>query len=146
MRNPLKLSEPQNHRCCYCTHVIERYRSYAGQPLPPNAITRDHLHPKSQGGKNGENLLAACHQCNLLRGDMDAMAFYNLLQRLFARSPRLRTNWHSLSRATLSNLRVRFLITHERQLRGVAKRDINAAFMHAKLMEHHEHTLRATRR
>lgn len=145
MGNPLRISEPQNHRCCYCGHSIERHKNRRGRPLPPNAITRDHIIPKSQGGTNADNLLAACNICNFLRGDMDAYAFFNLLQRLFRRNPRLRRNWHSLSKETIANLRVRFLLTHERQLRGLGIRDISIAFAHAKLIEHHGHTLRATR-
>lgn len=145
MRNPLRLSEPQNHRCCYCGHGIERYKPRAGESLPPNAITRDHIHPKSQGGKNAGNLLAACYVCNFLRGDMDAYAFYNLLQRLFQRSPRLRRDWHSLKRETIANLRVRFLLTHERRLRGIAKYDVDTAFAHMRLIQLQGHTIRATR-
>ncbi len=44
------------------------------------SVTRDHIKPKAFGGSdNWENLVAACHKCNQLRGTMDAERFHYLL-------------------------------------------------------------------
>ena len=40
-----------------------------GRRLPP--LTRDHLWPKSRGGKGGENFIWVCHPCNSDKGKLD---------------------------------------------------------------------------
>lgn len=137
----LRLAEPQNHRCCYCGHhMILATKQFRMRPR--NAISRDHVIPRACDGKNADNLVAACAQCNHLRGDMDAIAFFNLLQRLFRRSPNLHARWHYVSRATLANLRIRFLLTHERYLRGLGKRHKEYAFRHMHFVTNYGHELR----
>lgn len=117
------LSEPQNHRCCYCGHrmgdVIRRLLPF----IPSNTATKEHIIPRSWGGETTrENLAAACAQCNCLRGNMDYVAFSNLMKKWFARDPTLRARWHSLDRAELNSFRQICLNTQERQLRGLGQR------------------------
>lgn len=128
------LSECQNHRCCYCGFTMVLHVHTDGQPPPQNAATRDHIIPKCHGGPKNKNLVAACVQCNNLRGDMDPVAFYNLLSKLFRRSATLQERWHDLSSDELKSLRLRCIDTHERQLAGLARRSIEHAFRHQRLL------------
>ncbi len=138
-----KLSEPQNHRCCYCGHRMLKHVYKNGVRTPRNAITRDHITPRTHGGTNQDNLVAACSQCNGLRGDMDAIAFFNRLQRIFKRNPELRVNWHELPAETLAEVRRACLDTQERRLRGLAVHDIEFAFLHLKFLYRNSYLLRA---
>jgi HNH endonuclease len=91
--------------------------------VPNNAATREHIIPRSYGGvTEPKNLVAACSQCNDLRGNMDYVAFSNLIRRWFKRDPTLRERWHRLSREERYFFRLICLTTHERQLRGLAQR------------------------
>lgn len=48
------------HVCAYC-----------GEPHPTSALTRDHIHPVSKGGKDTwMNVVTACRSCNSLKGDL----------------------------------------------------------------------------
>jgi hypothetical protein len=105
---------------------------YKTQPLPPDALTKDHFVPRSEGGITApSNMVAACSQCNNLRGDVSAEAFYNILQKLFKKQPFLWIRWHSLSRDELYDLKLRCMRTHERRLRGKALRHPRYAYQHA---------------
>lgn len=55
-------------RCVYCGKVVD-----AGKRHPhPDAPTRDHFIPLSQGGHTGAgNTVLACHECNQAKGDLD---------------------------------------------------------------------------
>ena len=58
----------------------------------PKAATREHLIPQSRGGKNVmkvgsgpkrkrvNNVVAACHECNNKRGNMDAHTFKSTMR------------------------------------------------------------------
>lgn len=66
------LSEAQNHKCCYCSceMTLEDDNS-------PTMATREHIIPRVFGGPTEWwNLVAACNECNTLRGHMDAQAFF----------------------------------------------------------------------
>lgn len=54
-----RLSEAQNHRCCYCgTRMTDT-------PEQPHSATLEHVVPRSFGGSNGdENCVVACRACN----------------------------------------------------------------------------------
>lgn len=96
------ISESQNHRCCYCGHKMIRHQHINGVPTPRNALTKDHLEPRTYGGPTQiENIIAACCQCNNLRGEMEAIAFYNLTQKWFRRNKKLWDRWHLVSREEL---------------------------------------------
>jgi 5-methylcytosine-specific restriction endonuclease McrA len=61
-------SERQNHRCCYCGVRF-------GEGLA--ALTIDHVVPRSAGsGNRRANFVAACLRCNGLRGNEDALSFF----------------------------------------------------------------------
>lgn len=127
----VKLTSEQNHRCCYCGHQMVRTKLKYGETVPSNFSTKDHFEPKTYGGiASYENMIAACFQCNGLRGELDAYAFYNLMRKWFKRDPSLRHRWHNLSKAELRLLKINCLEVHERQLRGLARQYIEYAFRH----------------
>jgi len=126
-----KLSEPQNHRCCYCGHEMIRHQHVPGKGTPRNAMTKDHFDPRVYGGPTTlENMIAACFQCNNLRGEMEAIAFFNLQQKWFRKDPNLRESWHQISFEELWLLKIKCLQVHERQLKGMAYRHKEHAFRH----------------
>ena len=68
----MKLSEEQNHRCCYCgTKVIHYFESESWQTTgnpPNNGATFEHVLEYAHGGLfNYNNLVMACRQCNTMR-------------------------------------------------------------------------------
>lgn len=133
----MRLDEAQNHRCCYCGHHTKTQPHLEGRPPPPNIPTKDHLEPCIYGGKtNEENLLIACRQCNNLRGEMEALAFYNLLQKWFRRDSTLRWRWYTLTRSELQTLKTQCDRVYAAQLNGRARRHREFAF------RHHEFSLR----
>jgi predicted restriction endonuclease len=65
------LSEAQNHRCCYCGCGMT-----LEDDMSPTMATREHVIPRALGGPTEWwNLVAACNECNTLRGHMSALAF-----------------------------------------------------------------------
>ncbi len=138
----IALSEPQNHRCCYCGHHMIRHHQQRSRAAPLNAATRDHLTPRTHGGRNIDNLVAACLQCNNLRGDMEALAFFNLLRKMFKRDQTLRNRWYLLPQPELKELKLKCIATQERQLRGLARSSVEHAFRHRDLLWQHGHKLR----
>ncbi|MFT5849783.1 MAG: hypothetical protein ACI9H6_000602 [Patiriisocius sp.] len=124
----LRISKEQNNLCYYCEHPMFRYRK---QPLPSDALTKDHFIPRSEGGEtSSENMVAACSQCNNLRGDIDAETFYNLMQKWFRKNPFLWIRWHNLSRDELYDLKLICARVHERRLRGKARHHLIYAYKH----------------
>lgn len=70
----LRLSEAQNHRCCYCS-VEMTFDTHCD-----TSVTRDHVIPRVFNGQTiWENLVAACNKCNHLRGNMEAYHFFALI-------------------------------------------------------------------
>jgi 5-methylcytosine-specific restriction endonuclease McrA len=71
-----RLSEAQNHRCCYC-HV-----RFSDDRASPYYATLEHVIPISRGGSNNlKNLVVACEACNNIRGSRyKAEEFGNLIQ------------------------------------------------------------------
>ena len=63
-----KLSEQQNHRCCYCG--VETWCPHYGEDGPhEQRATVEHITPRTHGGTNKKgNLVMACWQCNNRRG------------------------------------------------------------------------------
>ncbi len=56
--NNRELFQRDNNTCLYC-----------GQAFPNSQLTRDHIIPTSQGGKdNWENVVSACRHCNQKKG------------------------------------------------------------------------------
>lgn len=60
-----RLSEAQNHRCCYCFCRMD------GVGEEDNAPTIEHAVPRAHGGRNSQdNLVVACSRCNKRVGAM----------------------------------------------------------------------------
>lgn len=60
-----------NGKCYYC-----------GCQLEFDSFHMDHILPKSQGGKNKNNLVPTCVDCNLSKGNLDIEEFRAKLQRM----------------------------------------------------------------
>ncbi len=57
--NQKALFRRDQHMCGYCAQIFQR-----------GALTRDHIHPKSRGGKDTwTNLVTSCVGCNNVKGD-----------------------------------------------------------------------------
>ncbi len=70
----MRLSEAQNHRCCYCS-VEMTFDIHCD-----TSVTRDHVIPRVFGGPTTwDNLVAACEKCNHTRGNMEAYHFHALV-------------------------------------------------------------------
>lgn len=131
----IALSEPQNHRCCYCGHEMIRHQHIEGKPIPRNAATKDHLEPRYYGGKTiPENMVAACCQCNNLRGEVDAMTYFNLVQKWFKRDKTLWSRWHTISRAEMAEFKIQCITAYAKQLNGQGRHSLESAFRHFDLM------------
>ena len=65
-----RLAESQNWKCCFCgCYMLETHGK-------KNSVTVEHVTPKSQGGSDDpENLAASCYNCNNLRGIRDVKKF-----------------------------------------------------------------------
>lgn len=97
------LSEQQNHKCCYCgistwifdktkvarkkSRKVSKFRlkhlSVECDKLPnmrgDQQATVDHIVPKSFGGTSvKDNLVMSCYSCNINRGNIPAIEFYDL--------------------------------------------------------------------
>ncbi len=56
--NRRNLLARDDHTCQYC-----------GRRFPAQQLTLDHIQPRSQGGNNSwENIVCACHRCNVRKG------------------------------------------------------------------------------
>jgi hypothetical protein len=65
-----RIGDTTEWRCHYCKAKLYCAQCY---PFPvPRAkpITRDHIIPKSKGGKGGANLTGSCFGCNQDKGDL----------------------------------------------------------------------------
>ena len=143
MRNLYRLSESQNHRCCYCGHKIFRWSHTEGKSAPSNAITRDHVEAKVHGGTQDQNLVAACLVCNNLRGDMDAIAFYKILQKWFKRDTSLHQRWHNLQKQEFQYFHKQCILIEHKLLKGKGIRHIEYAFRHMRHVRIHGHRIGA---
>ncbi len=63
----MKLSEQQNHRCCYCG--VHTWCKHYGEDGPWNTMaTVEHIIPRHHGGTNRRgNIVMACSECNSRR-------------------------------------------------------------------------------
>lgn len=87
-----KASIAQEGRCLYCG--VEMWQPYSEKLTAYGRrtgvrfkkvhllqCTADHYIPKSLGGKNGDNIVAACLHCNRRKGEMHPDDFVALLSR-----------------------------------------------------------------
>jgi hypothetical protein len=96
----------KGQHCHWCERVLEAVNS-----LSRLAATRDHVHPKSKGGKK---TVWACWGCNMLKGDMlepEWVAFMANNPEWWKLAPRRRPN-RSTYRRPLSELRSAFYEQH----------------------------------
>lgn len=71
-----RLSERQNHRCCYCGIHMTATHCRKTANWRHTMMTLEHVVPKSEGGSDDEsNLVAACQACNSARQTFDAYSF-----------------------------------------------------------------------
>lgn len=74
-RKRARLSEAQNHRCCYCGCEMEV------DPNHPRGATLEHYQAKAHGGLNHrDNCVIACRTCNTTRGTENPQKFFNRIR------------------------------------------------------------------
>lgn len=78
-----RLSERQNHRCCYCGQ--DTWVGDVGDPPKGmshwDQATKEHVIAKKYGGTGRlENIVMACSFCNGARGSGDAYEFYEYIK------------------------------------------------------------------
>lgn len=64
----------QGGRCFYCDRPMTQEKRGPGVPALPHSVTIDHILTRSHGGRAGPKV-AACFECNMLRGDLPAHDF-----------------------------------------------------------------------
>lgn len=52
--------------------------SYCFKKLTKDQITKDHIHPRSQGGRGNNNLATACYDCNQDKADLSLLTYLSL--------------------------------------------------------------------
>jgi hypothetical protein len=118
-----------------------------GAPIPRDIPTRDHKEPRTYGGPTTpENIIAACLLCNNLRGEIDAVAFKNLVTKWFKRDPTLKARWHTIEKEEFAAFKRECMHVHERQLRGLGIRSLEHAFRHFAFVRHHPQVLHGLQR
>lgn len=132
------LSGRQNHRCYYCS-LSMIYHDFTRPGLhPPNAMTKDHVIPKSYGGSGfDENMVIACYQCNGLRGNIHADVFYRLILAWYDRDPNFLYTWHHLDKHALRRYKMEVLFYQNLHLRSRRKKDSVSFYRYHKFITHH---------
>lgn len=84
-----RLSEAQNHRCCYCGVDMDL------RPSKPHGATLEHYQTRSSGGRtNFSNCVAACKTCNHARGTAHPQKFWYRVRQAALATLRL-TAWEA---------------------------------------------------
>lgn len=65
-RRLLQLRKAQDGKCFHCLQPLTRRQLH---PDNPNALTKDHVVPRSCGGENHMNIVVAHNHCNNKRGN-----------------------------------------------------------------------------
>lgn len=65
-RRLLQLREAQGGKCFHCLRPLTKKQLH---PDNPDALTKDHVIPRSRGGENYMNLVVAHNRCNNKRGN-----------------------------------------------------------------------------
>lgn len=74
-----RLMEKDGERCFYCNRKLSQFK-YLGGTLPPDARTIDHVYPRIRGGETTfNNLVIACFECNIRKGDLLFTEFVSAL-------------------------------------------------------------------
>lgn len=82
-------------RCCYCE------RRFDDKLIK----TKEHIVPKSKGGKNNlYNLIYACYECNNLRSNMDFIEFKNYVKSILENNKSIKLKSYSFNRIDLNKI------------------------------------------
>lgn len=131
MRPVLTVARQQNYVCWYCEHPMIRHQHIAGVPTARDALTQDHVTPRVLGGQTTvTNLVAACCQCNFMRGETDYQAFKNILDKWFRRNHSLWILWHFIPWIEVLERKAHCVVVQEQLLRGKAMRHPRYAYRH----------------
>lgn len=72
-----RLSEAQNHRCCYCGVPMTKATPSA---MHPTTATLEHIQAKIHGGLTDYwNCVVACYRCNCARGTQNPTKFFQAI-------------------------------------------------------------------
>jgi hypothetical protein len=138
MVNIILLSGKQNHRCYYCSNSMIYHDFMSRGPHPPNAMTRDHVIPKSYGGPGlAYNIVIACRQCNGLRGNIHADIFYRLILTWYDRDPNFLYTWHQLDKYDLWRYKMEVLFYQNLHLRSRRRKNSIDFHRYQKFITHH---------
>lgn len=99
-------------RCWYCGVSTQAPPRPGGEPSPgtihpPTMRTREHLRPKSRGGRGGGNLVWSCLRCNKFVGDWSIT-----LKRRFRAVMREAGGWSEILSLVGDDAALRRLIVH----------------------------------
>lgn len=84
-----RLSEAQNHRCCYCGVDMDP------APSKPTGATLEHYQTRSTGGRTDfANCVVACKTCNHARGTLNPQKFFHRIRQAALTVLRL-TQWEA---------------------------------------------------
>lgn len=101
-RGVVALAAAQNNLCCFCHKRMSLFQLSECNEDYPGRATKEHVKPKSKGGKR---LKASCLACNSTRGHLDYVKFESTLQRLHQKYEHIRNAWHTLSTKERSHMR-----------------------------------------
>lgn len=69
-KKPVPPKKLNRNKLTYRLWSESPYCTYCRQRLSEEEATTDHIHPKSKGGRRSpENVVLACRECNVLKGD-----------------------------------------------------------------------------
>jgi hypothetical protein len=146
MRPILIVAADQDYFCRYCEHKMGRYEHIPGLPIPRDTLTQDHMTPRVLGGRTTvDNLVAACHQCNFMRGEVDMEAFANIVGKWFKRDPFLWIRWHEIPWEEVLERKRHCVRVQERRLRGKARRHVHVGYHHFAFVQRESRHLAAAR-
>lgn len=82
-------------RCCYCERIFD----------DKLIRTKEHIVPKSKGGKNNlNNLIFACYECNNLRNNMNFIEFKNYIKLILENNKSIKLKSYSYNRIDLNKI------------------------------------------
>lgn len=132
------LSGEQNHRCCYCSNGMTYHNFNLRGPIPRNAMTRDHVIPKSYGGTGYyQNIVIACRQCNEIRGNLHAHVFHRLMEEWKKRDVDFIPSWYYFSKQHLWRYKMEVLLYQNLHLKSHRKRSHEDSSRYNRFMVHH---------
>lgn len=90
-----QLAANQDWKCCYCGCQMQLKTLRSSRKR--NSATLEHIVLRTEGGQNvRSNMMAACNQCNGLRGQAEYIAF-KLVMNVVRQIPQIMNNWYTSS-------------------------------------------------